>query len=1309
MDFLYLAYYLSLFVTPLILYVIIFGKRRISYYNRPTWYYNVKKIFAAPSIKRLQDEYKYVIKRLSELDQELPQKNSTKYESDNYIIYGADTDGNVLSIILNFKHTLHMDVSIEFRSKCGKIYKLPNEPLIEIKSVNSRCWRGAGLNIEILNPLRRLRITYNGIMRCSSFKMSKPELEYVNFRFFWNAGSEPVYYPHGVSPDLLSDAVAREPWKDGEWIRMLGSECGFEQYGVLQGHLSATSLGDDLYLYLPSWRRRIWGPSDCLTLKRDFHVFGVSHDGTVFCVGAKSYRIGATQLRYGTVLLNNGEVMSITSSDVSLEHLADNMEIPNVFTIHFKVNNKTFKCVSHLNTNKTSTTQNNAERGYVVKSTNIECDLNSDQVKGFVRFWYRQNGQDLSLPEPLLAPKSVKNPQEILVRSLMSVECLDGALTGGKGNSLALLSTIISNEFTVPPGFVVTTTCFRKFLAENLNLTESIKTLEEVCCGVIEGNPEDVCKNTVELFKDARISPELTKILEDEIKEIKDEFSSKGSAEWSWAVRSSGIGEDSDELSAAGQNATFLGCKTTGDVIKAICGCWGSLFTYQSVEYRRQHGLLINSDIAVVVQKMIPSECAGVLFTSHPATGDPSQMVITSNYGLGESVVSASCDPDTIILAKSIKGNVKVLASTVGTKKTQITLSEVQDKDTEEKEVDEKLAQELSLDENQALKLGKIGVFLERAFGNPRDIEWAFYNGELFILQSRPITTLNTWNEWELQHEFDTPVFSKDNLYSRANVGEVIKGAVSPLTQSITMHVIDVLMQMSAYKGEYQDFYRKGLPINSHVIFLNVLNFMYNRVKGKILMENRVSDLAIFGHLVLNEKILKTALKRHGKMNFYQTMSLYYEQFHTIFENDFVVKKAIEFNQIWNIKLKSSDSAKSILDKIDFNLQSVAVASEYHLHVTQSSIVYQMIAMIVLAEKHNDFNNDHYHDIALLLATNSGVESAEIPIILEGIAVEIRKEGFGEEFARLKPEEGMKWLEEKMPSCKVRLEKFLTLHGHRAFREFELYENTWGMKPEIVISMIQSNCLSETTTKKAVGLTVDETISALISPSKNITKKILKFIVKKCRKAVAHRETTKSVFIKTIHKFRLVFNELGKAMVKESLIPAHDVVFFFTIEELRDHIKERNPILVSKAIRRRKLYEKWNSLHFPELIYGVPIPEQQSVAFKRTENNLKIHGTPVCKGNIVGRACVITDIKEINLVQSGDILITFSTDIAWSPYFPILSGVVTEIGGLISHGAVVAREYGLPCVVGAQNATKYFKTGDKILLDGKTGVIELVE
>lgn len=181
-------------------------------------------------------------------------------------------------------------------------------------------------------------------------------------------------------------------------------------------------------------------------------------------------------------------------------------------------------------------------------------------------------------------------------------------------------------------------------------------------------------------------------------------------------------------------------------------------------------------------------------------------------------------------------------------------------------------------------------------------------------------------------------------------------------------------------------------------------------------------------------------------------------------------------------------------------------------------------------------------------------------------------------------------------------------------------------------------------------------------------------------------------------------------MQEAGLLPDNKLIFYLTHQEIGMHLKDRSQNdLISKAIRRRRLLPELRKLQYDEFQWGLIKPRSTDIDADAFKHLQKVTGTPVCEGKLTGRACVVKSFDEVSKIRAGDILIARSTDVAWSPYFPILSGVVTELGGLIPHGAVVAREYGLPCIIGALNATEIIKDGKEICMDASVGTIVKLE
>ncbi|KAG1714560.1 putative phosphoenolpyruvate synthase [Nymphon striatum] len=342
-----------------------------------------------------------------------------------------------------------------------------------------------------------------------------------------------------------------------------------------------------------------------------------------------------------------------------------------------------------------------------------------------------------------------------------------------------------------------------------------------------------------------------------------------------------------------------------------------------------------------------------------------------------------------------------------------------------------------------------------------------------------------------------------------------------------------------------------------------------------------------------------------------------------------------------------------------------------HIKVTFSSMAMNTSILVSLLGAEAEFSDEHYGDFALLLSIDSGsdaVESADVPSALQ---------------------EGVKFLTSDDCPVKEDYQDFMSKHGHRCVKE----------------ALVRAQNMT-----KHKKLTVDEALEQLQSKLTSKQKKSLRKEVLKAREYVGYREQAKSLLIRTVDQYRKQFRKFGRKLVSEGRLPDEELIFFMTWEEIVSLMKTRSAKIIQRAMKRKRLHPLMDKLKFHEINYGVPKPiEDALLVTDNADGKIVLKGTPVSRGIIEGTARVIPQVEDANNLEPGDILVTNATDIAWSPYFPSLSGVITEIGGLISHGAVVAREYGIACVVGVTNATIHLKSGDKIRLNGNDGTIQVLQ
>nr|XP_053638125.1 prodigiosin synthesizing transferase PigC-like [Cherax quadricarinatus] len=801
-------------------------------------------------------------------------------------------------------------------------------------------------------------------------------------------------------------------------------------------------------------------------------------------------------------------------------------------------------------------------------------------------------------------------------------------------------------EYEVPPGVVVTVAAWRLQLKTYPDLQQAVRAVQQAVGTAQPAHIRDTCARAVEVCRGLEICPPVAEALQDALlKHLQHSCRV--------AVRSSGCAEDGQETSAAGQNETVLGVSGVPQVLAALAQCWASSFTFHSVEYRRQHGQGVEAGMGVVVQQMVEAEVAGVMFTIDPVTVNPAYIVITANYGLGESVVSAVVDSDTIVVRRSWRDQLSLVHTKLGAKKIKYTIKE--EGGPVKEEVSEEERRKVCLSETTALRLAGLAVYLHQAFATHRDIEFALVQERVYLLQARPVTGLQVWTDYEVTHEHDTAIITDHELLTKANTGEVFPGSASPLTLSLIPQCIDLTFQKELSRIKWP-FYtpepqhvRLSPSYYSHV-FLNMLEMQFRDNEEKMTAANRAMDLAIYGHIVSTDEYLAWGKERFGLASIFNRWIYLIFLVYDKLSNTRRVRRSQQMFGDYDLGCAWMDSAATLYQEITRNLPDLLQVSKTHIITSKVSSSTQCIALLLLAEG-KEFSEENIADMALLLSTCAQVESADVPTALKELARVIGENEEAEEFLSITSEEGQVWLESHPGIVGDTYRSFLARHGHRCIKELDLSSLSWGLDPRPLVYTLQvmvSHPTSYKTTKTVVN--VEDTLQRLQThPSKN-TRRALQWMLPLCREAVVHREATKSHVVKVLDGFRRAYRVL--------------TAFILLLFVILNHFSSL------RAMRRRRLHCHLDNLKFPEISIGIPQP-----VTPLTPNEIKmkgsgqvIVGTPVCHGVVTAPARVVTSLHEATEIQNGDILVTVSTDVGWTPYFPLLAGVITEIGGLISHG-----------------------------------------
>jgi pyruvate,water dikinase len=720
------------------------------------------------------------------------------------------------------------------------------------------------------------------------------------------------------------------------------------------------------------------------------------------------------------------------------------------------------------------------------------------------------------------------------------------------------------------------------------------------------------------------------------------------------AVRSSAAGEDSAAASYAGQYETVLDVEGAPALRAAVKSCLRSLESRRAASYREDQSAQPSPRMSVVVQKMVDARAAGVLFTANPVNARRDQLVLDAVRGLGEALVSGRAVPDHWVLSRD---------GTVVEEQTQYD--------------------EPTLVDAERTLLVDGALRAEARYGAPLDLEWAIdRDGELQWLQARPITGLPGD-----PNELDT-VPDPAHVYTWSNIGEMMPGAVTPLTYSTTGRGIDVGMQ-NAYRrsgvrvSEDGEVRYVGMYFGHLFLNLTTLSEIAADVAGSTKQQ---MCIAICGRDIeeIPEPDPAPAWQRamNGGRYFYQLAA--------------AAKHRRELDALLrDLKLPDTGSASALHRAIDDNLPLLWKAYELHLLSSSSSGALSPILLGIVARGEKP-TQAHHAEVAEMLAGAEDVESADIAEGVERVVdCLVSNPGVEEAFVSADPEAALQWL--RSPSAgraREELVRYLARHGHRAVRELELRQKGWAEDPRPLVASLQSGVRAR--------LQHGERARAKPTPAEVSRHPVLRRLLPLAHAAIRSREHTKSALVAVTTKFKHAYHTLGARLAEDGALPDEDAVFFLTHQELGELVGGRRD-LGALAASRREVLDYQMPLHFPQVFRDRPEPLRPRPV---TDDDGALVGKPVSRGVVTGRARVVETLEQAAAIEAGDILIAPVTDVGWTPYFSLIAGLATDVGSAVSHGAVVAREYGLPAVVNLRAATSRFRTGDLVTLDGDRGTLK---
>jgi pyruvate,water dikinase len=879
---------------------------------------------------------------------------------------------------------------------------------------------------------------------------------------------------------------------------------------------------------------------------------------------------------------------------------------------------------------------------------------------------------------------------------------------GGKGMNLALLQQA---GFNVPPGFIIGTPAYKAFVETNRLQKVIDSTLANVDWQKTEAL-ETASARIRTAFSNGRLPAEIRTAVCQAYLEL-------GSPPV--AVRSSATAEDLPDLSFAGQQDTFLNITGEEALSKAVVDCWSSLWTARAIGYRLRNNVLQDSAaLAVIVQKMVNSAASGVLFTANPLSGLLSEMVIDATLGLGEALVSGQVEPDHYVVHQpSGESSPKwtVVSRMLGTKAVSTRSKPGGGVET----VAEDAAERPALADDEIRRLVETGQRIHIIYGAPQDIEWAFAGGELFILQSRAITSL-----------FPVPKVSFDPLLVWFSFGAIqgIIGPMTPLGRDAIFHVIfgagkmfgvaDEPSQFDVFAAAGERLWVKigdviRNPLGSRLFdgLVNVLEPSVGQIVKSLAAEGQIgagsgklkpSTLLRIAHfaLPLLPRLVHNMLRPERARYHFDAL------IEEVLSNAVISPGADRFEQLANttsfIRSRVADALHFLLPKfipifgpgmgaLNF-LRSIS--PEWALETTRS------------------LPNNVTTEMDLALWKTAQAIHADPP------SREVMQSALPGELAQ-------RCLAQTLPpTAQAAIASFMDRYGMRGVGEIDLGQLRWREDPTPVMHVLQTYLqISPESAPDVLFAKGEQAAKYAVEKLAEIARqqrmgwlkeKLARAAARRIRLLVGARESPKFFAIRNMGIARKALLDVGHEFVAAGTLDRADDLIFLNLDEL-DRLAGSGQNHASQAVEidwkalvtgRRAVYERERSRkQVPRVLVsdGRAFYDGLGVV---TDTVGSLTGSPVSPGFVEGVVHIILDPRGAQLTP-GEILVCPGTDPAWTPLFMAAGGLIMEVGGMMTHGSVVAREYGIPAVVGVHQATTRLRSGQRVRLDGSSGVIVILE
>ncbi len=861
---------------------------------------------------------------------------------------------------------------------------------------------------------------------------------------------------------------------------------------------------------------------------------------------------------------------------------------------------------------------------------------------------------------------------------------------GGKALNLGIMS---SGELPVPGGFCVTTEAYGLVVQGRL----------DDLMDRLAGTPDP--GGVTEAAEEAR-----RRVLAQELPEqlrtaITDQYHALGNNE-PVAVRSSATAEDLAYASFAGQQDTYLNVVGSAALLDAVRRCFASLWTDRAVSYRNANGIDHTSvALAVVVQRMIDAAAAGAMFTANPITGNRNEIVIDASPGLGEAVVSGAVNPDHFVINSVDR---TVVSRRLGDKRVMIT--SVPGGGTVHQELADRSSQ-ACLDDEQVLQLADLGQQIQRHYGAPQDTEWALDSADQFWLtQARPITTL-----------YPLPRMHRPGLRVLMCLS-LAQGLTRPITP-MGIAAIRLIGTSVATALKMPPAQPLAGPPAMHApgqrLFVDITSLLRNRI-------GRRAIIAIFGVMEARASaVLKTlaqwpefsiipadhTMPRHivgallrNKVPMRAAMGL---------ANPELAYRGIAATERRLRRTLTLPANATATQRLDFVEQRVGQL----FLIMPRTIAYAIGGLLMLAASRRLLRDvaqpGELQEVLRGLPHNV---TTEMDLKLWELTEEIRRdEASRAVFTDLAvPELLQRYRDRALPALAQRgLQGFLRRYGHRAIAEIDLGMPRWSDDPNHLLGVISNylrldtaalDPVSQFRAGQAKAESMITSLTTRVAERSRLRARLAAWTLGRVRQLVGLRESPKFLLIVALGVMREQLKVVGRQLADTGTIDQLDDIFFLDLGDARRGLAGED--LRELVVQRRAAYEQeLKRRHIPRLLLSDGT-EPEAMAAKAASTDGALAGSPASTGTVTARARVVLDPVGAHL-EPGEILVAPSTDPGWTPLFLTAGGLVMEMGGSNSHGAVVAREYGIPAVVGVPEATHKIETGQLITVDGAAGLVTL--